>query len=72
MGMGRGEEMVRYMERVTWKLTLLYVKWIANRNLLYVSGNSNRGSYQPSGMGWRGGVRKVQERGICMPMGDSC
>ena len=39
MGMGRGEEMVRYMERVTWKLTLLYVKWIANRNLLYVSGN---------------------------------
>ena len=24
--MGRGEEWVRHMERVTWKLTLLYVK----------------------------------------------
>ena len=26
MGMGRGEERVRCMERVTWKLTLPYVK----------------------------------------------
>ena len=26
MAMGRGEERVRYMERVTWKLTLPYVK----------------------------------------------
>jgi len=25
-GMGRGEERVRCMERVTWNLTLLYVK----------------------------------------------
>ena len=25
MDMGRGEERVRCMERVTWKLTLLYV-----------------------------------------------
>ena len=32
------------MERVTWKVTLPYVKQIANRNLLYGSGNSNRGS----------------------------
>jgi len=44
MNMGRGEERVRCMERVTWKLTLLYVKKIANKNLLYGSGNSNRGS----------------------------
>ena len=42
--MGSGEERVRYIERVTWKLTLPYVKLTANRNLLYVSGNSNRGS----------------------------
>ena len=42
MDMGRGEERVRCMERVTWKLTLPYVKQIANGNLLYVSGNSNR------------------------------
>ena len=41
--MGRGEESVRCMERVTWKLTLPYVKYIANRNLLYDSGNSNWG-----------------------------
>ena len=40
----RGEERVRCMGRVTWKLILPYVKQIANRNLLYGSGNSNRGS----------------------------
>ena len=44
MDMGRGEKRMRCMERVTWKLTLLYVKQIANRNLLYGSGNSIRGS----------------------------
>ena len=44
MDMGRGKERVRCMERVTWKLTLPYVKYIANGNLLYGSGNSNRGS----------------------------
>ena len=41
--MGRGEERVRCMERATWKLTLPYVKQISNENLLYGSGNSNRG-----------------------------
>ena len=40
----RGDERVRGMERVTRKLTLSYVKQIANGNLLCVSGNSNRGS----------------------------
>ena len=44
MDMGRGEERVRCMDRVTWKLTLPYVKQIANGNLLYGSGNSKRGS----------------------------
>ena len=29
------------MERVTWKLTLPYVKWIASENLLYDAGSSN-------------------------------
>ena len=32
------------MERVTWKLTIPYVKYIASENLLYDSGNSDRGS----------------------------
>ena len=44
MDMGREEERVRCMERVTWKLTLPCVKYIANWNLLYGSGNSNKGS----------------------------
>ena len=59
MDMGRGEERVRHMERVTWKLTLPCVKLIANRNLLYVSGNSNRGSVSSE----RGGVGGRWERG---------
>ena len=41
---GGRKKRVRCMERVTWKLTLPYVKKIANGNLLYGSGNSNRGS----------------------------
>ena len=40
------------MGRVTWKLTLPYVKEIANRNLLYGSGNSNRDTVSTS----RGGM----------------
>ena len=44
MDTGRGEERVRGMERVKRKLTLSYVKQIANGNLLYDSGNSNQGS----------------------------
>ena len=50
---GHGER-VRCMERVTWKLTLPYVKYIANRNFLNGSGNSNRGSDQSRGVGWGG------------------
>ena len=36
------------MERVTWKFTLPYIKWISNKNLLYGSGNSNRDSVSTS------------------------
>ena len=32
--LGRGEERVRYMERVTWKLTLSYGKQIVSGNVL--------------------------------------
>ena len=74
MDMGRGEERARCIERVTWKLTLPYVKQIANRNLLYGSGNSNRGPVINL-EGWDGeeGGRKVQKGGdICIPMADSC
>ena len=44
MDMGRGEERVRCMETVTWKLTVPCVKQITNGNLLCGSGNSNRDS----------------------------
>ena len=54
MDMGRGEERVRYKERVTWKLTLPYVKQIANGNLLYDSGNTNGALYQPRAVRWGG------------------
>ena len=51
MDMGRGEERVRRMERVTWKLALPNTKYIANGNLQNGSGNSNRGSVSSRGMG---------------------
>ena len=74
MGMGRGEETVRCVERVPWKLTLPYVKSIASRNLLYGSGNSNRGSViNLEVWGGKGDGREVQKGGdIRIPMADSC
>ena len=61
MDMGRGEERVKCVERVTWKLTVPYVKSIANGNLLYGSGNSNRGSVSAwkgrMGRRWKGGSK---------------
>ena len=59
MDTGRGKERVRWMERVTWKLILPYVNEIAKGNLLYGSGNSNRGSIQPRGWDGEGGGREV-------------
>ena len=64
MDMVGGEEKVRCMERVTWKLTLPYVKEIANRNLLYGSGNSGA-PYQPRRVGWGGRWEEASKgRGI--------
>ena len=68
------------MERVTWKLTLPYVKQIANGNLLYSSGNVNGAGEWGSGFcinleGWDGkrDGREFQKGGdICIPMADSC
>jgi len=53
MDMGRGER-VRCTERVTWKLTLPYVKQTANTNLLYGSENSNGALNQTRWVGWGG------------------
>ena len=73
MDMRRWEERVRCMERVTWKLTLLYVKQIVNGNLLYVLGNSNALCITLEGWDGKRNGREVQEGGdICIPMADSC
>ena len=71
VNMGRGEERVRCMERVTWKLTICkidsqweFAVWL--RNL-------KRGLYQPRWVRWAGSGREVQEGGgIWIPMADPC
>ena len=57
MDMGRGEERVRCLERVTWKLILPYVKQIANGNLLYPQETQTGALYQPRGGRWEGGTK---------------
>ena len=59
MDMGRGEERVRCIKRVTWKLTVPYVKYIANGNLLYGSGSSPL-----EGWGGEGNGGKFKTEGI--------
>ena len=73
MDKGRREERVRCMERVTWKLTFPYVKEITNRNLLYASGNSDRGFVSVSrGWGEREMGGRLKREGIHLPMTNSC
>ena len=61
------------MERETWKLTLLYVKQIANGNVLYGSGNSNGLCINLEGWDGEGDGREFQKGGdICIPMADAC
>ena len=64
LDMRRGEERVRYMQRVTWKLTLPYVELVADGNLLYGSGNSNGGRCisLDGGLGREMGGRFKRER----------
>ena len=40
------------MERVTWKLTLPYVKQMANGNWLYAQETQTGALYQPRELGW--------------------
>ena len=54
MDMGRGEERVRCMEGVTWKLILPYVKQIANGICCMAQEMQTRALYQPRGVGWGG------------------
>ena len=61
MDMGRGEESVRCMERVTWKLTLPYVKWTAMGICCMAQETQTGALYQPRGVGlggrWEGGSK---------------
>ena len=74
MDMGRGEERVRYMARVTWKLTLPYVKQRANRNLLLCLRKLKQGlCINLERWDGEGDGREVQKGGdLCIPMADSC
>ena len=62
------------MERVTWKLTLPYVKQTANWGICCMTQETQAGAlYQPRGGGWEGDGREVQNRGdICISMADLC
>ena len=72
MDMGRGEEKVRCMERVTWKLTLPYVK--QPTGISSMAQETQTGAlYQPRGWDGEGDGREVQKGGdICRPMANSC
>ena len=64
---------MRCMERVTWKLTLLYVKQMANGDCCITQGTQTGALYQPRRVGWEGVGREIHEGGdICIPMADSC
>ena len=70
MDLGRGEERVRCRERVTWKLTLLYVKQIVDGNLL----RKLKQGLCVNLEGWdgEGDGMEAQEGGdMCIPMADS-
>ena len=68
MDTGGGVEGEGETQRVTWKFTVPYVKQIANGNLLYDSGNSNRASVTTRGV--RCGGRQ-EGRNMGVPMADS-
>ena len=73
MDMGRGEERVRCMERVTWKLTLPYVKQTANGNRCMAQELKQGLCIDLEGWDGEGDGKEVQKGGdICMPMADSC
>ena len=70
MGMGRGEERVRCMERVHVETYIAIYKTDSQWEFAVWLINSNRGSVST----WAGGMgREVQQEGdICIPMADSC
>ena len=71
--MGRGEERVRCVERVTWKLNITICKIDSQWEFAVWLRNSNGLCINFEGWGGEGDRRKVQKEGdICIPMADSC
>ena len=75
MDMGRGEERVRRTERVTWKLTLPCVKWIANGQwefAVWLRKLKQELCINLEGWDGDGDGRELQKGGdICIPIADS-
>ena len=77
MDMGRGEQRVRCMERVTWKLTLTHVKYVSqdSQGKFAVGIRKLNQGLCINLEGWDGvgEGREFQKGGdICIPMADSC
>ena len=74
MDMGRGEERVRCMERITWKLTSSYGKQTANANLLLCLTELKQGlCINLDGWDGEGDGREAQKGvNICTTLADSC
>ena len=73
MDMGRGEERMRCMERVTWKLTLPYENRYPMRISLWLRKLKQGLCINLEGWNGKGDGREVQKGGdICIPMADSC
>ena len=70
MDMGKGEESVRCMERVTWKLTFICKidsQWEFSQE------TQTGALYQPRGVDGEGDGRELQNGGdICILTNDSC
>ena len=72
MDMGRGEERLRCMQRVTWKLTLPYVKQ-TKEFAVWLRKLKQGLCINLEGWDGEGDRREVQKGGdICIPMADSC
>ena len=73
MDMGTGEERVRCMERVTWKLTLPYIKDSQREFAVWLRKLKQGLCINLEGWDGEGDGREVQKGGdICIPMADSC
>ena len=71
MDMGRGEEQMRCMERITWKLTLSYVKQTATGICCMAQETQTGLCISLEGWDGEGEGREVQKGGdICIPMTD--